>query len=83
MKMSAGFATSLRNCGWRSCAISVMGLILLSSMPAWADDNTCVSYLGPVGTYTEEAAQFFFRDGETLNPRETVVGEPAGCEERR
>ena len=31
-----------------------------------------VSYLGPAGTYTEEAAQFFFQNGETLNPKETV-----------
>jgi len=27
-----------------------------------------VSYLGPEGTYTQEAAAFFFRDGETLIP---------------
>ncbi len=32
-----------------------------------------VSYLGPEGTYTEEAAQFWFRDGEILNPKETVT----------
>lgn len=31
-----------------------------------------VSYLGPEGTYTEEAAQFWFRNGEALIPRETV-----------
>ncbi len=31
-----------------------------------------VSYLGPAGTYTEEAAQFYFTGGEALNPRETV-----------
>ena len=31
-----------------------------------------VSYLGPAGTYTEEAAQFFFQNGEMLNPKETV-----------
>ena len=31
-----------------------------------------VSYLGPEGTYTEEAAQFWFRGGETLNPKKTV-----------
>ena len=31
-----------------------------------------VSYLGPAGTYTEEAAQFFFQNGETLDPKETV-----------
>lgn len=35
-------------------------------------DVICVSYLGPEGTYTQEAAQFFFTDGEVLIPRETV-----------
>ena len=32
-----------------------------------------VSYLGPQGTYTEEAAQYWFRDGEILVPRDTVA----------
>ena len=31
-----------------------------------------VSYLGPEGTYTEEAAQFWFDDDEILIPKETV-----------
>lgn len=31
-----------------------------------------VSYLGPAGTYTEEAAQSFFQSGEILEPTETV-----------
>ena len=31
-----------------------------------------VSYLGPEGTYTQEAAQFFFTGGEVLVPKETV-----------
>ena len=31
-----------------------------------------VSYLGPEGTYTEEAAQFWFRNGEVLIPKATV-----------
>lgn len=31
-----------------------------------------VSYLGPEGTYTEEAAQFWFDDGEILIPKQTV-----------
>ena len=34
-------------------------------------DNPRVSYLGPAGTYTEEAAQFFFSEG-TFQPKETV-----------
>ena len=37
-----------------------------------AETGVRVSYLGPAGTYTEEAAQFFFQGGEALNPRETV-----------
>ena len=31
-----------------------------------------VSYLGPAGTYTEEAAQFFFPDAENMMPKGTV-----------
>lgn len=31
-----------------------------------------VSYLGPEGTYTEEAARFFFGEGATLVPKQTV-----------
>lgn len=31
-----------------------------------------VSYLGPEGTYTEEAAKLWFHNGETLIPRQTV-----------
>ena len=34
-------------------------------------DNPGISYLGPEGTYTEEAAQFFFSKGE-FQPKETV-----------
>ena len=31
-----------------------------------------VSYLGPEGTYTEEAAQFWFQQGETFIPKNSV-----------
>lgn len=31
-----------------------------------------VSFLGPAGTYTEEAAQFFFPEAGSMNPKETV-----------
>ena len=34
-------------------------------------DNARVSYLGPEGTYTEEATRFFFSDGN-FQPKETV-----------
>ena len=37
------------------------------------DANTKVSYLGPAGTYTEEATQFFFEGNGTLIPKETVA----------
>lgn len=35
-------------------------------------DNASVSYLGPEGTYTEEAAKFFFTSGGSFNPKGTV-----------
>ena len=34
--------------------------------------NAVVSYLGPEGTYTEEAAKFFFQDTKNFNPQKTV-----------
>lgn len=39
--------------------------------PTWTED-TRVSYLGPAGTYTEEATQFFFHGTGTLLPKGTV-----------
>lgn len=67
--------------------ITLIGILLVSgcgnsSVPA-ADstedagssairDNAAVSYLGPAGTYTEEAAQFFFPDAGELLPESTV-----------
>ncbi|MBR1707862.1 MAG: haloacid dehalogenase-like hydrolase [Clostridia bacterium] len=35
-------------------------------------DHINVSYLGPEGTYTEEATQFWFQNGETLMPKTSV-----------
>ena len=43
-----------------------------SEVPAPVLENACVSYLGPAGTYTEEAAQFFFPETAQLMPKETV-----------
>ena len=43
-----------------------------TTAPDAAEDAVKVSYLGPEGTYTEEAAQFWFRNGETLIPKATV-----------
>lgn len=36
-------------------------------------ENARVSYLGPAGTYTEEATQLFFRDGAAFLPEATVL----------
>ena len=58
----------------RSISI-VLCLALLWTAAALAENagrEARVSYLGPAGTYTEEAAQFFFQSGAALNPRETV-----------
>lgn len=52
--------------------LMILGVTVISAFPAGADSDAKVSYLGPAGTYTEEAAQFFFRDGETMIPEETV-----------
>ena len=41
-------------------------------LPAMAEAGTRVSYLGPEGTYTEEAARFYFGDEASLEPCETV-----------
>ena len=55
-----------------SILLILLSFSLLFFFTAWADSDTRVSYLGPAGTYTEEAAQSFFRNGETMNPKETV-----------
>ena len=49
-------------------------LILLLPASAFAENSDIVrvSYLGPEGTYTEEAAQFWFQDGETFIAQKTV-----------
>ena len=40
--------------------------------PAKIKENAKVSYLGPAGTYTEEATQYFFGADALLFPQETV-----------
>ena len=55
----------------RRILIFLMAL-LLPCATAEGGEGIRVSYLGPEGTYTEEAAQFFFQSGETLVPRDTV-----------
>lgn len=54
------------------CILCMMMLLNLTVMAGRAERIARVSYLGPAGTYTEEAAQFFFQNGEVLNPKETV-----------
>ncbi len=39
---------------------------------AGESETVMVSFLGPEGTYTEEAAQFWFQSDEQLNPKQTV-----------
>ena len=59
----------------RKTVAGVLCMIMLTGTVVMADQGetaVSVSYLGPAGTYTEEAAQLFFQDGETLNPKETV-----------
>ncbi len=53
-------------------AVLITGFALINCLPVWAEGDVRVSYLGPAGTYTEEAAQFFFQSGETMTPAETV-----------
>ena len=55
-----------------SCVFFIVLLIGSAILPGQAEEAARVSYLGPAGTYTEEAAQFFFQGGEALNPKETV-----------
>ena len=54
--------------------IALLLTVLLFCASAFAEgtDAGRVSYLGPEGTYTEEAAQLWFTDGEALNPKATV-----------
>ena len=51
---------------------SIVLLMLLLTVSVYADNADTVSYLGPEGTYTEEAAQFWFQDGAELIPEGTV-----------
>ena len=53
----------------------ILALILSVNLYAFvsgAAPDSRVSYLGPVGTYTEEAALFWFQNGEELVPKATV-----------
>ena len=52
--------------------LAIVLTALAAASAGLAEAPARVSYLGPAGTYTEEATQFFFQNGEALNPRETV-----------
>ena len=41
-------------------------------VPVTVKENAKVSYLGPAGTYTEEATKLFFNEGAALSPQENV-----------
>jgi len=64
----------------RLLAILLCALLTMMSLTGFAlaeesarsSEMIKVSYLGPEGTYTEEAAQFWFRNGEVLIPKATV-----------
>lgn len=57
----------------RALLLALTGALwLMCAGFALAEDAPRVSYLGPRGTYTEEAARLFFENGGTFQPRETV-----------
>ena len=53
------------------CILASAGGSLQAAEAAKGTEAAVVSYLGPAGTYTEEAAQFFFETGD-FRPEETV-----------
>ena len=55
-----------------SCIICASLLLAGALLAGRAEEAVRVSYLGPAGTYTEEAARFWFPAEAGLNPRETV-----------
>ena len=65
MATALALTLALAGCGAPAAEVS------LSDKPAWTA-GTKVSYLGPAGTYTEEATHFFFDGTGTFFPKETV-----------
>ena len=53
-------------------ALLLLAMLFCTFAFAEGSETIQVSYLGPEGTYTEEAARFWFTDGEALNPKATV-----------
>ena len=61
-------------------------MLLLCSSPsaqAAADTDVVVSFLGPTGTYTEQAAERLFPQGAVFQPRETVADAVSDVLEKR
>ena len=56
----------------RVSALAIAVLCMLPCMNTGAAGEESISYLGPAGTYTEEAAQFWFQNDETLVAKDTV-----------
>lgn len=60
--------------------VTILGLVLsgCASAPDQKPEktpikeNAVISYLGPEGTYTEEAAKYFFSGEDTFQPKQTV-----------
>ena len=61
-------------------------MLLLCCSPsaqAAADTDAVVSFLGPTGTYTEQAAERLFPQGAVFQPRETVADAVSDVLEKR
>ena len=52
--------------------LMLLVMILMLRTAVFAESEDMVSYLGPEGTYTEEAAQFWFQIGEVFIPKNSV-----------
>ena len=61
--------SSVSGCGTGSASTEISSD---TAARAQIPDHSRVSYLGPEGTYTEEAARFFFPDTAILSPKATV-----------
>ena len=59
----------------KKIAVILSMLLVAALFAACAEDTAAlrVSYLGPEGTYTEEAAQYWFREEAALIPMATVT----------
>ena len=76
--VALAFVVTIAGCGApQPSAAPATSAATASSQPADARaeiaDVTRVSYLGPAGTYTEEAAKLFFGTNDELMPQDTVA----------